>query len=101
MSKQVGQKISPIPMSTDIGVVDLINNYFTAYNSARLREICKLMTNDVLKDGVTVGVSLSGAMTPAGFGVSALAPLIRNGFIDWMISTGANLYHDMHYGLGF
>ncbi|MEA5579895.1 deoxyhypusine synthase [Nodularia harveyana UHCC-0300] len=101
MSKKPGKKISPIPMSTDIGVVDLINNYFTAYNSARLREICHLMSNDVLKDGVTVGVSLSGAMTPAGFGVSALAPLIRNGFIDWMISTGANLYHDMHYGLGF
>lgn len=101
MSKQLGQKIAPIPMSTDIGIVDLIDNYFTAYNSARLREICQLLSRDVLTDGVTVGVSLSGAMTPAGFGVSALAPLIRNGFIDWMISTGANLYHDMHYGLGF
>jgi deoxyhypusine synthase len=101
MSKQLGQKIAPIPMSTDIGVVDLIDNYFTAYNSARLREICQLLSRDVLTEGVTVGVSLSGAMTPAGFGVSALAPLIRNGFIDWMISTGANLYHDMHYGLGF
>ncbi|MBW4558864.1 MAG: deoxyhypusine synthase [Trichormus sp. ATA11-4-KO1] len=101
MSKQLGQKIAPIPMSADIGVVDLIDNYFTAYNSARLREICQLLSRDVLTDGVTVGVSLSGAMTPAGFGVSALAPLIRNGFIDWMISTGANLYHDMHYGLGF
>ncbi len=101
MSKQLGQKIAPIPMSADIGVVDLIDNYFTAYNSARLREICQLLSRDVLTDGVTVGVSLSGAMTPAGFGVSVLAPLIRNGFIDWMISTGANLYHDMHYGLGF
>ncbi len=101
MSKQLGQKIAPIPMSADIGVVDLIDNYFTAYNSARLREICQLLSREVLTDGVTVGVSLSGAMTPAGFGVSVLAPLIRNGFIDWMISTGANLYHDMHYGLGF
>ncbi len=101
MSKQLGQKIAPVPMSADIGVVDLIDNYFTAYNSARLREICQLLSRDVLTDGVTVGVSLSGAMTPAGFGVSVLAPLIRNGFIDWMISTGANLYHDMHYGLGF
>ncbi|MEA5621084.1 deoxyhypusine synthase [Cronbergia sp. UHCC 0137] len=101
MSKQQGKKIAPVPMSKDIGVVDLINNYFTAYNSARLREICQLLTNDVLQPGVTVGVSVSGALTPAGFGVSALAPLIRNGFIDWMISTGANLYHDMHYGLGF
>ena len=88
-------------MPKEIGVVDLIDNYFTAYNSARLREICQLLSRDVLRDGVTVGVSLSGAMTPAGFGVSVLAPLIRNGFIDWIISTGANLYHDMHYGLGF
>ncbi|GAB1544520.1 deoxyhypusine synthase [Scytonema sp. NUACC21] len=101
MSKQLGKKIAPVPMSTNIGVVDLIDNYFTAYNSARLREICHLLSRDVLQEGVTVGVSLSGAMTPAGYGVSVLAPLIRNGFIDWMISTGANLYHDMHYGLGF
>ncbi|MBU7581510.1 MAG: deoxyhypusine synthase [Nostoc sp. TH1S01] len=101
MSKQRGQKIAPTPIPSNIGIVDLINNYFTAYNSARLREVCQLLSKDVLQDGVTVGVSLSGAMTPAGFGVSALAPLIRNGFIDWMISTGANLYHDMHYGLGF
>ncbi|MFH7030153.1 MAG: deoxyhypusine synthase [Heteroscytonema crispum UTEX LB 1556] len=101
MSKQLGQKIAPTPMSKEISVVDLIDNYFTAYNSARLREICQLLSREVLQEGVTVGVSLSGAMTPAGFGVSALAPLIRNGFIDWMISTGANLYHDMHYGLGF
>lgn len=101
MSKQLGHKIAPAPMPTEIGVVDLIDNYFTAYNSARLREICHLLSREVLREGVTVGVSLSGAMTPAGFGVSVLAPLIRNGFIDWMISTGANLYHDMHYGLGF
>jgi deoxyhypusine synthase len=101
MSKSQGKKIAPIPMSNNLGVVELIDTYFTAYNSARLREACQLLSRDVLIPGVTVGVSLSGAMTPAGFGVSALAPLIRNGFIDWMISTGANLYHDMHYGLGF
>ncbi len=101
MSKLSSNKIIPTPMQTEISVVDLIDNYFTAYNSARLREICQLLSREVLREGVTVGVSLSGAMTPAGYGVSVLAPLIRNGFIDWMISTGANLYHDMHYGLGF
>lgn len=101
MSKKHGRKIAPAPIPKDISVVDLINNYFTAYNSARLREICQLLSRDVLREGVTVGVSLSGAMTPAGMGVAALAPLIRNGFIDWMISTGANLYHDIHFGLGF
>lgn len=100
MSKLLSHKIAPSPMPAEISVVDLIDGYFTAYNSARLREICHLLSREVMQEGVTVGLSLSGAMTPAGFGVSVLAPLIRNGFVDWMISTGANLYHDMHYGLG-
>jgi deoxyhypusine synthase len=100
MSKLLSRKIAPSPMPTEISVVDLIDGYFTAYNSARLREICHLLTREVMREGVTVGVSLSGAMTPAGLGTSVLAPLMRNGFIDWMISTGANLYHDLHYGLG-
>jgi deoxyhypusine synthase len=32
--------------------------------------------------------------------MSALIPLIQVGFIDWIISTGANFYHDTHFGLG-
>jgi len=101
MTNRLSRKIAPAPVSENVGVVDLIDHYFTAYNSARLREACHLLSRDVLQDGVTVGLSLSGALTPAGFGVSVLAPLMRNGFIDWIISTGANLYHDLHYGLGF
>ncbi|MBD2101800.1 homospermidine biosynthesis protein [Leptolyngbya sp. FACHB-261] len=100
MSKLLGQKLLPVPMPTEINVVDLIDQYFVAYNSARLREIAHLLKSEVMRDGVTVGLSLSGALTPAGFGVSLLAPLMRNGFVDYIISTGANLYHDMHYSLG-
>jgi deoxyhypusine synthase len=45
-------------------------------------------------------MSLTGALTPAGLGMSALIPLIEAGFVDWIVSTGANLYHDTHFGLG-
>jgi deoxyhypusine synthase len=100
MSNLYSRKIAPTPIPANISVVDLIDSYFSAYNSARLREICHLLAQEVMHEGVTVGLSLSGAMTPAGLGISALAPLIRSGFIDYIISTGANLYHDMHYGLG-
>jgi len=100
VTKFLSHKISPQPISADISIVNLIDQYFPAYNSARLREICQLLSRDVFQAGVTVGLSLSGAMTPAGFGVSALAPLMRAGLIDYIISTGANLYHDLHYGLG-
>ena len=54
----------------------------------------------MLAENVTVGLSLSGALTPAGLGISCLVPLIEAGFIDWIISTGANLYHDTHFALG-
>jgi deoxyhypusine synthase len=54
----------------------------------------------MLADDTTVGLSLSGALTPAGLGASCLVPLIEAGFLDWIVSTGANLYHDTHFALG-
>ncbi len=54
----------------------------------------------MLANGGTVGLALSGALTPAGLGMSCLVPLVEAGFVDWIVSTGANLYHDTHYALG-
>ena len=54
----------------------------------------------MLEPDVTVGLSLTGALTPAGLGMSCLIPLIKAGFVDWIVSTGANLYHDTHFALG-
>jgi deoxyhypusine synthase len=54
----------------------------------------------MLEPEVIVGLSITGALTPAGLGKSALIPLIKSGFVDWIISTGANLYHDTHFGIG-
>ena len=95
-----GRRIDPKPITGNTKLVDLIDNAFLAYNAARLREACWLFTEKMLEPDVTVGVTLTGALTPAGLGMSALIPLIRAGFIDWMISTGANFYHDTHFGIG-
>jgi len=65
-----------------------------------LREACSLFVDRMLQPDVTVGITLTGALTPAGLGMSCLIPLIENGMVDWMVSTGANLYHDAHFGLG-
>src|SRR6266513_1421363 len=95
-----GQSIQPPAIDANISIVDLIDKTFNAYNAARFREACHLFAERMLADDVTVGMSLSGAMTPAGIGMAAIIPLMRAGFIDWMVSTGANLYHDTHFGLG-
>ena len=95
-----GRRIDPQPITSDTSLVDLIDNAFVAYNAARLREACWLFTQKMLEPDTTVGVTLTGALTPAGLGMSALIPLIKAGFIDWIISTGANFYHDTHFGIG-
>src|SRR5690606_28948655 len=95
-----GPRIEPAAIAGDVSAADLIDTAFLAYNGGRLREGCRLFTERMLEDDVTVGLTLTGALTPAGLGMSALVPLIEAGFVDWIISTGANLYHDTHFGLG-
>ena len=95
-----GRRIDPDAITGRETVADLIDNAFLAYNAGRLREACVLFSERMLAPEVTVGMSLTGAMTPAGLGMSALIPLLEAGFVDWIISTGANLYHDAHFGLG-
>ena len=89
-----------MPIAAHGGVKNLIDTTFLAYNSARLREACKVFVDRFAKEDVTIGVSVAGALTPAGLGASALVPLMEAGLIDWMVFTGANLYHDLHYALG-
>lgn len=95
-----GARIIPSPIPKNAGVVTLVDEYFQAYNAARLSEACRLFSEKMLNDDVTVGMSLTGALTPAGLGGSCIVPLMKAGFVDWIVSTGANLYHDTHFGIG-
>ena len=92
-------RLRPKPVTKGMTAVDLIEGTFLAYNAARLREAAKLLVEKMLVDDGFIGMSLTGALTPAGLGKSCLVPLMRAGFVDWIVSTGANLYHDLHYGL--
>jgi len=96
-----GPRILPKNIKGKEKLADLIDNTFLAYNSARLKEGCQLFTQKMLEPDVTIGMSLSGALTPAGLGCSSIVPLIKAGFVDWIVSTGAILYHDMHFALNY
>lgn len=96
-----GVKLDPTPISAGLGVKALVDQHFYSYNGGRLREACQLFARKMSAKDVTIGVTLSGALTPTGLGTASIVPLIRAGLIDWIISTGANIYHDMHRSLGF
>ena len=87
-------RLMPQQVRKGMGTADVIDSVFKAYNGARLAEACRLYTGKMLAADGTVGMSLTGALTPAGLGKSCLIPLMKAGFVDWIVSTGANLYHD-------
>jgi len=95
-----GKLINPAPITKDTTIADLVDSSFDAYNAGRLREACQLFVQKMLEEDVTIGLSLTGALTPAGLGMSCLIPLIEHGFVDWIVATGANLYHDTHFAIG-
>src|SRR5437867_3401958 len=94
-----GKRIMPKNLTGKENLSHIVDEVFLAYNSARLKEACQLFADRMLARDVTIGMSISGALTPAGLGCSCIIPLIKAGFVDWIVSTGAILYHDMHFAL--
>ena len=91
-----GKRVLPKAISKDTSIVELVDN-MDAYNGGRLRAACHLLRDKYSQPDVTVGLSLAGALTPAGLGPSTIIPLMNHGFVDWIVATGANMYHDIHY----
>ena len=91
-----GKRVLPKSISKDSTLASVIDN-MDAYNGGRLRAACQLLRDKYSQEDVTIGVSLAGALTPAGLGPSTIIPLMNHGFVDWLTATGANMYHDLHF----
>lgn len=91
-----GKRIRPRPITGEYSVTDLVEKTFNAYNAGRVKDACELLAAKYSRSEVTIGMSLAGALTPAGMQTSIIA-LMEHGFVDWIVATGANMYHDMHY----
>ncbi|HET9264015.1 MAG TPA: deoxyhypusine synthase [Vicinamibacterales bacterium] len=97
-----GKQISYYRPRGSAEVRHLIDGGFQAFNAGRLSEACHIFTDKMLDpaNDTTIGLTVAGALTPAGLG-GCVIELMDRGLIDFMISTGANLYHDLHYALNF
>jgi deoxyhypusine synthase len=91
-----GKRVLPSPISNDSTIASIVDN-MDAYNGGRLRAACQLLRDKYSAEDVTIGISMAGALTPAGLGPSAMIPLMNHGFVDWIVATGANMYHDLHF----
>ena len=97
-----GKPIRYYRPSGSADVRHLIDEGFQAFNAARLGEACRIFSDKMLapENDTTIALTLAGAMTPAGLG-GCIVEMMERGLIDFVISTGANLYHDLHYAMNF
>ncbi len=94
-----GRDIPHIRLDPEMGIEELVEVFASSgYNARQLGEAARLYAK-MIKDGATVCLTIAGAMTPVGFG-GIFKTLIERGFVDWIITTGANVYHEDHFAWG-
>jgi deoxyhypusine synthase len=91
----LSDKIKPLKIEDTTNIDELLQNLkncgFQGKNLGIALDILYKMVSD--RNILTV-LSLSGAMIPAGMG-EIILKLIENNFIDIIVTTGANLTHDL------
>ncbi len=92
-----GKPIAPVPISDGMTITRLVDEVFDCmgFNAKRLAEACHLFKT-MIDENSTVCLTLAGAMTPVGLG-GGIIKMMEKGFIDWIVTTGANTYHDLHF----
>ena len=94
-----GNDIPHMQLDPEMTVSDLVEAYAASgYNGRSLGEAAKLYL-EMIHSGTTICLTISGALSPVGLG-GAVRSLIERGFVDWIITTGANVYHEDHFAWG-
>ncbi|UCE70986.1 MAG: deoxyhypusine synthase [Nitrospiraceae bacterium] len=93
--------LEPRALEKGMTVDQVVDGALFSFNAGTFRKACELFAGKIARKNVRVGISLAGALVPAGIGRSCLIPMIKAGLVDWIASTGANLYHDLHSVLGY
>ncbi len=94
-----GKDIPHIKLDEKMTIEDLVNVFASSgFNGRQLGNAAKLYAK-MIKENATICLTVSGALTPVGFG-GIIKTLIERGFVDWIITTGANVYHEDHFAWG-
>ena len=97
--KLLSHPTRPIEVSPGMSCSDLLTGLEGwSFQGRQLARAARIWTR-ALDEDVIVWFGLSGAMVPAGMR-KVIVSLLERRFIDVIVSTGANLYHDFHETIG-
>ena len=90
----------PFRITDTASAAEIVDRMGATAFQARNSGIATNIWESAIKDDATIFFGLSGAMVPAGMR-PVIVHMIENRMIDVLVSTGANLYHDVYESLGF
>jgi deoxyhypusine synthase len=101
MAKQCDEPVTQMHIRPGMTVNELVNamGKAGAYNGGSLCHAAHIYEQMLRDETTTKFFGLAGAMVPAGMG-GIVSDLIREGHIDILVSTGANLTHDIIEAIG-
>ena len=93
--------VKHIQINGKLSVDELIQQFKNSgsFGAGRLSTACDIYERMVRDEECTIYLALAGAVVPAGMR-SLIAKLIRERFVDVLVSTGANMVHDAIEAVG-
>jgi deoxyhypusine synthase len=95
------KKVNQLKITNETDILELIDSLKNSgFNAKRLAIACEIYQKMIKDEDCIKFFGLAGALVPAGM-QKIMHDFIREGFIDILVTTGANLTHDLAEALGY
>ena len=94
-------KVNQINVDNDMKIIDLINQFDESgvLGAGRVARACNILSEMIQDDEMSVFMSLGGPLIPGGMR-NIVTQMIKNKHVDVIISSGANITHDLVEAFG-
>lgn len=94
-------KVNQIDVDNSMKVIDLINQFDDSgvLGAGRVARACNILAEMIQDEDMSVFMSLGGPLIPGGMR-NIITKMIKDGHVDLIISSGANITHDLLEAFG-
>ena len=94
-------KVNPINVTKDMKVSDLVSQFDQSgvLGAGRVGRACNILTDMIRDEDMKVFMSLGGPLIPGGMR-NIVTQMINNHHVDLIVSSGANITHDLVEAFG-
>jgi deoxyhypusine synthase len=94
-------KVNPINVTNHMKVSDLVNEFDKSgvLGAGRVGRACNILTDMIQDEDMKVFMSLGGPLIPGGMR-NIVTQMIENNHVDLIVSSGANITHDLVEAFG-